>query len=107
MMEMLIEGLTTHLIEIIVLVLVTLITLAINRALKVINELFSLEIAEFEIYQVARNIYDIYDENEELDILFSDILETVNARLDKKGVKINQDELTEIIDNVMKDLKAG
>ena len=104
-METIINELMSNFIEIIVLVLVSLITLAVNKAVKVINEMFSLEVTEFEVYQVARNIHDLYNDSE-LDELFEHVLESVEERLKKKGIKIDQEEVIEIIDNVLKDLKS-
>lgn len=103
MLEIVLQELVSQIIPVVVTAAVVVITLAINKVSKTIGSWFDLDIAEWEIYNVAKVLYNQKDEHEDI---FTEILGIVETRLAERGIKISNDELYDIISNALQDLKT-
>ena len=102
MLETLLEAVVPHLLQVVVIVAVIVLTVALRQAAKVLSEWLGLDIAEWEVWHVAERLIDTKEEHSEA---YQHTLEIVSDRLAKRGIKVEEAELGDIIKNALKELK--
>ena len=100
--EIIISETVGYIIAFIVALAIIIITIGINRIKGLLNDYFGLDLAEAEVYHVARRALKFSKNHDEA---VSYVLSIVSDRLKEKNIKISQEELTDIIENTIEDLK--
>ncbi len=103
MLELFLEEVVLQVAAVVVTGAVILIAVGINRFNKVIGNWLGIDIAEWEVYHVAKALLKRKGDHDEL---FTEILQEVSYRLEENwGIKIGKDDLYDLIANTLEDLK--
>lgn len=89
-------------VSIIIALAIIFFTFGFNQIRKVIKEYFGLDLAEAEVYHVARRALKLTSDHNEI---VEYTLNIVSERLKEKNIKISKEELQDIIENTLEDLK--
>lgn len=102
MLEMFLSEVAVQVTTLIVIGLVAVITVVIKRALDWWKAVTGIEIAEWEAYHTAKSLLSLKGDYEEL---FTEILQKVEYKLDRRGIKIDSEELYDLISSTLADIK--
>lgn len=87
---------------IVVIAVAFLVTFGLNKLNQAVGKYLDIDIVEWEVYHVARSLRRLKGDYEDL---WLEILQTVRERLERRGIKIEEDELRDVIDNTLEDLQ--
>ena len=103
MMELFLEEIILQVAAVIVTLAVVSIAMGLNKINKIVGSWFGIDIAEWEVYQVAKALLRQKGDHEEL---LTEILQVASYRLETNwGIKIKKDDLYDLIINTLEDLK--
>ena len=101
MLELFLEEFIVQVISLIIGISIISLTIFIRQIRNFIKEYLGIELAEIEAYYVAKRLYDF---NKNTSDIIEPMLKEVSKRLKRKGIKIPEDEMLDIIQNTLKEI---
>lgn len=101
MVEIIVESITEPLVGLIIAVILSVIALAVNKVHKLVKNVFGIELAEKKTKHVAQVLIDTIKDHDEL---YIEVLNIVEERLSKQGLKFENGELADIVYSTIKEL---
>ena len=104
LVDLLLNELAAQVVAFIIVVSVVTITFLFNQLKKQLEIWFGIDVAEWEVYNVARRVLNYTKEHEKV---AAEVYSIVSERLEKKNIPISKDELADIIENTLEDLQEN